>query len=94
MNPDEAALLRAQLHVRGGKRRISQKKLSAGIAALHDAFIFAMQRFFLSPDYEELLNLRDNEIDFDDDYNLFIILNNRTSSIKQLRKRILNIYHR
>lgn len=43
MGPVEGPLLRARLHVRGGKRRLRQGKLSAGIAALYDALSAAME---------------------------------------------------
>ncbi len=53
MNPDKldagnSALLRAKLHVRGGKRRLSQGKITAGIAALYDAFSYGLQYKVLS----------------------------------------------
>ena len=54
MNPDEAALLRARLHIRGGKRRLKQGKVPAGIAALHDAIIHGMNWYLLTK-HPELL---------------------------------------
>ncbi|MFW9866896.1 MAG: hypothetical protein ACFFEN_12445 [Candidatus Thorarchaeota archaeon] len=47
--PDkEKYLLRARLHIRGGKIRLSQGDISAGIAALYDAIIYSLYWFFLS----------------------------------------------
>lgn len=46
--PAEAALLRARLHWRGGKRRISQNKRKAGIATLWDAVLSAARYYHLT----------------------------------------------
>ena len=53
MDPDkmdvyDAALLRSILHVRGGKKRLNEGKISAGVAALYDAVIHALEAKFLS----------------------------------------------
>jgi len=74
MNPADALLLRAKLHVRGGKRRLSQNKIPAAVASLHDAFLSAMQRFFVSPELKKLLKIPENEIDIDDEEILFSVL--------------------
>ncbi|MHA2473723.1 MAG: hypothetical protein ACXAES_10855 [Promethearchaeota archaeon] len=44
----EQYLMRARLHIKGGKIRLQRKEFSAGIAALYDAFIFSLYWFFLS----------------------------------------------
>ena len=49
LGPEQAALQRARLHLRGGKRRLRQGKISAGIATLSDALSFAMEWFCASP---------------------------------------------
>ncbi|MFX0210382.1 MAG: hypothetical protein ACFFDT_30665, partial [Candidatus Hodarchaeota archaeon] len=74
MKRDQAALYRAKLHVRGGKRRISQGKIAAGISALHDALISALYSYFLSPKLKEALNQEDYQIYNNDDRILFLIL--------------------
>ena len=74
MKRDQAALYRAKLHVRGGKRRISQGKITAGISALHDALISALYSYFLSPKLKEALNQEDYQIYNNDDRILFLIL--------------------
>ncbi|MHB8880958.1 MAG: hypothetical protein ACYC69_05530 [Thermodesulfovibrionales bacterium] len=48
LGPEEAALMRARLHIRGGKRRLRQGKISAGILTLYDALLFGMEWFVLS----------------------------------------------
>lgn len=42
MSEAEAALMRARLHLRGGKRRLQRGFSAAGIAALYDALLFGM----------------------------------------------------
>lgn len=49
----EGALLRARLHIRGGKRRLSQGKISAGIVTLYDALIFALRWYLMAPEHRE-----------------------------------------
>ena len=49
LGPEQAALQRARLHLRGGRRRLRQGKISAGIATLFDALSFAMEWFCASP---------------------------------------------
>ncbi|MHA2299111.1 MAG: hypothetical protein ACXAEU_20250 [Candidatus Hodarchaeales archaeon] len=74
MNPADALLLRAKLHVRGGKRRVSQNKIPAAVASLHDAFLSAMQRFFVSSELKKLLKIPENEIDLYNEEILFPVL--------------------
>ena len=50
LGPEQAALQRARLHLRGGKRRLRQGRVSAGIAALYDALTSAMEWFCASPE--------------------------------------------
>ncbi|HUJ19046.1 MAG TPA: hypothetical protein VL197_13775 [Nitrospirota bacterium] len=42
LGPVEGPLQRARLHIRGGKRRLRQGKISAGIVTLYDAVSAAM----------------------------------------------------
>ncbi|PWI48190.1 hypothetical protein CEE45_07730 [Candidatus Heimdallarchaeota archaeon B3_Heim] len=72
MKPDEASLLRARLHIRGGKRRLSQGKYAAGVAALHDALIHGMQWFLLSTHPE--LVYTDADCDITDDETLLQLI--------------------
>jgi hypothetical protein len=50
LGPEGAALQRARLHLRGGKRRLRQGKTSAGIVTIYDALTSAMEWFCASPD--------------------------------------------
>jgi hypothetical protein len=50
LGPELAALQRARLHLRGGKRRLRQGKISAGIVTLYDALTSAMEWFCASPE--------------------------------------------
>jgi len=43
LGPIDGPLLRARLHLRGGKRRLRQGKISAGIVTLYDAVAAAME---------------------------------------------------
>lgn len=52
----EGALLRARLHIRGGKRRLSQGKIAAGIVTLYDALIFGLRFYFMVPEYRSQLD--------------------------------------
>jgi len=49
LGPEAAALQRARLHIRGGKRRLRQGKVAAGIVTLYDALLSAMDWYFESP---------------------------------------------
>lgn len=51
----EGALLRARLHIRGGRRRFAQGKISAGIVTLYDALIFALRFYFMFPEHRDKL---------------------------------------
>lgn len=45
MSEAEAALLRARLHLRGGKRRLQKGLSAAGIVALYDSVLFGMRYY-------------------------------------------------
>ena len=69
----EQYLLRARLHIRGGKIRIKKGEFSAGIAALYDAFIFSLYWYFIS---DKLLKpfLTNGDGTFNDEEVLYAIL--------------------
>jgi len=69
----EKLLLRARLHVRGGKIRIKLNRVSDGIAALYDAMIHAFYWFFLKDDELKPL-LCDNHGNYKDEDHLYNIL--------------------
>ena len=53
----EGALLRARLHIRSGKRRLRQGKISAGIVTLYDALLFALRWYVFGPNRREALGI-------------------------------------
>lgn len=53
MNDADAALLRARLHLRGGRRRIRQGNNAAALAALYDALIHAIRWYLLVPSHQK-----------------------------------------
>jgi hypothetical protein len=73
LGPVEGPLMRAKLHIRGGRRRLRQGKLSYGIITLYDALISAMQWYVASP--QRMKDLRISKDDnMNDDKTLFNIL--------------------
>ncbi|MFN2367160.1 MAG: hypothetical protein ABR523_11980 [Desulfurivibrionaceae bacterium] len=48
MTPEDAALMRAKLHWRCGKRRLGEKKSASGIATLYDALLSGMRWYILT----------------------------------------------
>lgn len=72
LGPVEGPLQRAKLHIRGGRRRLRQGKISAGIVTLYDALISAMRWYLASPDHRKTLDIRETD-DPTDDKNLFEI---------------------
>jgi hypothetical protein len=61
LGPVEGPLMRARLHIRGGKRRLRQGKIAAGIATLYDALEGAMQSWLADPDRRGRLAFRPGE---------------------------------
>ena len=57
LGPIEGPFQRARLHLRGGKRRLRQGKVSAGIATLYDALSAAMQWYVASPERNKGLTI-------------------------------------
>lgn len=49
MGAVEGPFLRARLHMRGGRRRLRQGKIAAGIVTLYDALEAAMQAYVSDP---------------------------------------------
>lgn len=72
LGPERAALQRARLHLRGGKRRLRQGKNSAGIATLADALSSAMEWFCASA--ERRSRVRASAQEFLDDRALYAAL--------------------
>ena len=68
LGPEEGPLLRARLHIRGGKRRLRQGKIAAGIVTLYDALSGALEWYIASSErrknlvMEEVANLNNDRI--------------------------------
>ncbi len=81
----EGALLRARLHIRGGKRRLRQGKISAGIVTLYDALMFALRWYIALPERREALSVREED-DLTDEKTVFGIL--KRSNVLNVRFRL------
>ncbi|MBF0505392.1 MAG: hypothetical protein HQL09_01030 [Nitrospirae bacterium] len=73
LGPEAAALQQAKLHIRGGKRRLRQGKIAAGIVTLYDALGSAMQWYLLLPGHRALLNISADD-NLNDDKTIFDVL--------------------
>ena len=78
MDPDAlgaeaAALQRARLHIRGGRRRLRQGKISAGLGTLYDALLFALEWYIASPHRRKTLPIKEGD-NLRDDRTLFALL--------------------
>jgi hypothetical protein len=73
MGPVEGPFLRARLHMRGGKRRLRQGKIAAGIVTLYDALDAAMQAYVAAEEHKKRLKINAGE-DLNDDRTLFTVL--------------------
>jgi hypothetical protein len=72
-NTEWGALLRARLHIRGGRRRLRQGKISAGILTLYDALLFALRWYIFSPERRKALSIRGAE-DLSDEKTIFELI--------------------
>lgn len=73
LGPVEGPFMRAKLHIRGGRRRLTQGKISLGIITLYDAVISAMQWYIADPSHGEIFDFKDNE-DRNDDRVVYKVL--------------------
>lgn len=73
LGPVEALLMRTRLHVRGGKRRLHEGKVSLGILTLEDAISCGMQWYLAKQEVEGGLDVKDGE-NTNDEQTLFNIL--------------------
>ncbi len=65
--------LRARLHIRGGKRRLRQGKISLGILTIYDALNTALQWYISIPEHRRDLKIQERD-NLKDDENVFDIL--------------------
>ena len=82
LRKDEALLLRARLHLRGGRIRFSRGNTIDAIAAFYDAFISAMLRFAESASLRHTLSISKSD-DLADDLSLFRVI--KRSKILSIR---------
>ena len=61
LGPGEGALQRARLHIRGGKRRLRQGKVAAGIVTLYDALESAMEWYVAVPERRATVRSQEGE---------------------------------
>lgn len=61
LGPVEGPRQRARLHIRGGKRRLREGKISAGIVTLYDALEGAMRSYIAGPGRRNALLIREGE---------------------------------
>lgn len=73
LGPEAGPLQRARLHIRGGKRRLRQRKISAGIVTLSDALSSAFEWYIASPEHIERLIAYEGE-DLRDDRTAYMAL--------------------
>ncbi|HAR44629.1 MAG: hypothetical protein A2X56_06475 [Nitrospirae bacterium GWC2_57_13] len=71
LGPVEGPLQRARLHIRGGRRRLRQGKIAAGIVTLADALSAAMQGYIAAP--RRGLTIQDGE-NLSDDRTAYAVL--------------------
>ena len=80
LGPVKGPFLRARLHIRGGKRRLREGKIAAGIVTLYDALEGAMRSYIEDPDHRSRLDIRlDEDLD-----------NERTMYATLVRSRVLD----
>jgi hypothetical protein len=73
LGPVEGPRQRARLHIRGGKRRLRQGKISAGIVTLYDALEAAMRSYCDDLEKKAKLDIKDGE-KLSDDKTSYIVL--------------------
>jgi hypothetical protein len=73
LGPVEGPLRRARLHIRGGKRRLRQGKIAAGIVTLYDALEGAMKYYIADPVRRGRLTVHAGE-NLNDERTLYAVL--------------------
>lgn len=73
LGPESGSLMRARLHIRGGKRRLRQGKISAGIVTLYDALLAAMDWYIASADRSNLLQIKKDD-NMKDEKNVYAVM--------------------
>jgi hypothetical protein len=73
LGPSLFLLMRARLHIRGGKRRLQKGHVSLGLITLYDALISAMEWYIMLPEHKEKLRVSEND-NLKDDNCIFDVL--------------------
>jgi len=73
LGPVEGPLMRAKLHMRCGRRRLHQSKISMGIITLYDAINSAMQWYIAIPENRNTIQVKDGE-DMRNDETIYAVL--------------------
>jgi hypothetical protein len=73
LGPVEGPLMRARLHMRCGRRRITEGKVSLGIITLYDAINSAMQWYVAVPERKNSLKISESD-DLNDEKTLYRVL--------------------
>ncbi|MEJ2697911.1 MAG: hypothetical protein P8013_14855 [Candidatus Sulfobium sp.] len=73
LGPVEGPLMRAKLHIRCGRRRLREGKISAGIVTFYDALVSAMKWYIAQDDRKKLLRITEKD-DMTDDRTMFEVL--------------------
>jgi hypothetical protein len=73
LGPREGPFQRARLHIRGGRRRLKQGKIAAGIVTLYDAVLAAMDWYAASSEGRRKLSFKDGE-DYRNETVLYAVL--------------------
>ena len=61
LGPEQGPLFRARLHIRGGKRRLRQGKVAAGLVTLSDAISGALEWYVASRERRSKLEIKCGE---------------------------------
>jgi hypothetical protein len=69
----EGPFQRARLHIRGGKRRLREGKISAGIVTLYDALLGAMEWYINSPENRQRIVIKAGD-DLSSDKTVYAVL--------------------
>jgi len=73
LGPVEGPLMRSKLHIRCGRRRLREGKISAGIVTLYDALVSAMKWYIAQTDKRKLLRFTEKD-DMTDDRTMFEVM--------------------
>jgi hypothetical protein len=73
LGPIKGPFQRARLHIRGGKRRLRQGKIAAGIVTLYDSLLAAMEWYRNTPEHRDRLVVMQGD-DLNDDKTVYAAL--------------------